>query len=59
MAAETGSTLDQIVLARQLGHEVPIIPLAGASSVERPDEILGAAELELSTEQRAKLDAAH
>ncbi|GIG69042.1 aldo/keto reductase [Phytomonospora endophytica] len=59
VAAETGATLNQVVLAWQTGHEIPIIPLAGASSVAQLDEILGSVELELTAEQRAKLDAAH
>jgi len=59
VAAETGATLNQVVLAWQLGNEVPIIPLAGASSVAQLEENLGAVDLELSAEQRATLDAAN
>ncbi|WP_189825933.1 aldo/keto reductase [Streptomyces finlayi] len=59
VAAETGATPNQVVLSWQLGHALPLIPLAGASSVAQLDENLGALALELSPEQRARLDAAH
>ena len=58
VAAETGATPNQVVLAWQIGHELPIIPLVGASSVEQLEESLGALDLELTAEQRARLDAA-
>jgi aryl-alcohol dehydrogenase-like predicted oxidoreductase len=35
-----------------------MIPLVGASSVAQPDESLDAVDLELTAEQRARLDAA-
>ena len=41
-----------------MGGELPIIPLVGASSVAQLDESLAAAELELSEDQRHRLDAA-
>ncbi|MFF0741815.1 aldo/keto reductase [Streptomyces sp. NPDC004111] len=59
VAAETGATPNQVVLSWQLGHALPIVPLAGASSVAQLDENLGALSLELSPEQRTRLDAAH
>ncbi|GLZ79551.1 oxidoreductase [Actinorhabdospora filicis] len=59
VAAETGATLNQVVLAWQLGHDLPILPLVGASSVAQIEETLGAVDLKLTAEQRAKLDAAH
>ncbi|HEY1180137.1 MAG TPA: aldo/keto reductase, partial [Phytomonospora sp.] len=59
VAAETGATLNQVVLAWQIGHEPPIIPLVGVSSLEQLEENLGGAALELTAGQRAKLDAAH
>ncbi|CAL9587600.1 1-deoxyxylulose-5-phosphate synthase YajO [Nocardiopsis dassonvillei] len=58
VAAETGATPNQVVLAWQMGHELPIIPLVGASTVEQLEESLGALDLELTEEQRARLDAA-
>lgn len=59
VARETGATLNQVVLAWQLGGEHPIVPLVGASSVAQLDESLAAVDLELTPEQRARLDAAH
>jgi aryl-alcohol dehydrogenase-like predicted oxidoreductase len=58
VAADAGATVNQVVLAWLLGAEVPMIPLVGASSVAQLDESLAAVELELSAEQRARLDAA-
>lgn len=59
VAAETGATANQVVLAWLIGGESPIIPLIGASSVAQLDESLAAVDLKLTAEQRAKLDAAH
>ncbi|ALO97610.1 Putative reductase [Streptomyces hygroscopicus subsp. limoneus] len=59
VARETGATVNQVVLAWQLGGELPVIPLVGASSVAQLDESLAAVDLELTGEQRARLDAAH
>jgi aryl-alcohol dehydrogenase-like predicted oxidoreductase len=59
VARETGATPNQVVLAWQLGGEFPIIPLVGASSVAQLEENLAAADLELTADQRARLDAAH
>jgi aryl-alcohol dehydrogenase-like predicted oxidoreductase len=53
-----GATVNQVVLAWLIGAEVPIIPLVGASSVAQLDESLAAVELELTAEQRTRLDAA-
>ncbi len=57
VAAEAGATPNQVVLAWLLGGEVPVIPIVGASSVEQLDELLGAADLDLDPELRARLDA--
>jgi aryl-alcohol dehydrogenase-like predicted oxidoreductase len=59
VAEETGATLNQVVLAWQLGGDLPIIPLAGASSVSQLEENLAALDLELTQDQRTRLDAAH
>ncbi|BFO19265.1 hypothetical protein SHKM778_56530 [Streptomyces sp. KM77-8] len=59
IARETGATPGQVVLAWQIGHELPVIPLAGASSVAQLEENLAAVDLELPPEQWARLDAAH
>jgi aryl-alcohol dehydrogenase-like predicted oxidoreductase len=47
-----------VVLAWLIGAQVPMIPLVGASSVAQLDENLAAMDLELTTEQRTRLDAA-
>jgi aryl-alcohol dehydrogenase-like predicted oxidoreductase len=58
VASETGATPNQVVLAWLMGGELPVIPLVGASSVAQLEESLGAVDLELSAEQRARLDQA-
>lgn len=58
VAAETGATRNQVVLAWMLGDSLPVIPLIGASSVAQLDESLAALDLELSQSQRERLDAA-
>lgn len=59
VARETGATVNQVVLAWQIGGELPVVPLAGASSVAQLEENLAAVDLELTAEQRARLDGAH
>lgn len=59
VAQETGASVNQVVLAWQLGGSPAIIPLAGASSVAQLDENLAAVDLRLTAGQRARLDAAH
>ena len=58
VAKDAGATANQVVLAWLIGAEMPIIPLIGASSIAQLDESLAAVDLELTTEQRARLDAA-
>lgn len=58
VAADTGATVNQVVLAWLTGAEVPIIPLVGASSVAQLDESLAAVDLELTAGQRTRLDEA-
>jgi aryl-alcohol dehydrogenase-like predicted oxidoreductase len=58
VARDAGATVNQVVLAWLIGGEVPMIPLVGASSVGQLDESLAAVDLELTVEQRARLDAA-
>jgi aryl-alcohol dehydrogenase-like predicted oxidoreductase len=55
---QTGATANQVVLSWLMGGDIPIIPLVGASSVAQLDETLAAADLELTPEQRDRLDAA-
>lgn len=59
VARETGASVNQVVLAWQSGGRFPIVPLAGVSSLAQLEENLGAVELELTAEQRVRLDAAH
>ncbi|GAA1799512.1 aldo/keto reductase [Luedemannella flava] len=58
VAAELGATPNQVVLAWLMGGEVPVIPIIGASNVAQLEESLGAVELTLDDETRARLDAA-
>jgi aryl-alcohol dehydrogenase-like predicted oxidoreductase len=58
VARETGATANQVVLAWLMGGKLPVIPLVGASSVAQLEESLGAVDLKLSDEQRARLDQA-
>jgi aryl-alcohol dehydrogenase-like predicted oxidoreductase len=58
VAAETGATVNQVALAWLMGGEVPVVPLVGASSVAQLDESLAAVDLELTAEQRGRLDQA-
>jgi aryl-alcohol dehydrogenase-like predicted oxidoreductase len=58
VAKDAGATVNQVVLAWLIGAEVPMVPLVGASSVAQLDESLAAVDLELTADQRARLDAA-
>ena len=57
VARDLGATPNQVALAWMLGAEVPVIPIVGASSLAQLEETLGAAELDLDPEVRARLDA--
>ncbi|MFD1271263.1 aldo/keto reductase [Streptomyces kaempferi] len=59
VARETGASPNQVVLAWQLGADLPVIPLVGMSSVAQLDENLAAVDLELTPDQRERLDSAH
>ncbi|MEV5430379.1 aldo/keto reductase [Streptomyces sp. NPDC052701] len=59
VARETGATVNQVVLAWQLGGGLPIVPLVGVSSPAQLEENLAAVDLELTAQQRARLDTAH
>ena len=48
-----------MVLAWLMGGDIPVLPLVGASSVSQLDESLAAVDLELTAEQREKLDSAN
>ncbi|MCP2266441.1 aldo/keto reductase [Promicromonospora thailandica] len=57
VAAELGATPNQVALAWLLGGEHPVVPVFGASSVAQLDEALGALDLVLDDDVRARLDA--
>ncbi|MEU5153559.1 aldo/keto reductase [Glycomyces sp. NPDC021274] len=58
VAAETGATRNQVVLAWLVGHAAPIIPLVGVSSVAQLDEVAAAFDVKLDAEQWVRLSAA-
>lgn len=58
VAAETGATPNQVVYAWMLGGDAAVVPLVGVSRIAQLDEALDAVELDLSADQRARLDAA-
>lgn len=58
IAAETGATINQVVIAWMLHSSYPVIPLIAASSHEQLAENLGALDVKLSAEQMQRLDAA-
>ncbi len=57
VAREIGATPNQVALAWLLGGPVPVIPVIGPSNLAQLDELLGAADLDLDPEVRARLDA--
>ncbi|WP_428951306.1 aldo/keto reductase [Streptomyces sp. cg35] len=57
VAKSSGATVNQVVLAWMIGAEVPAIPLVGASSVAQIEESLAAVDLELTEDERARLNA--
>jgi aryl-alcohol dehydrogenase-like predicted oxidoreductase len=59
VAKQTGASVNQVVLSWLIGGEPAVIPLVGASSVAQLEESLDAVDLELTADQRARLDAAH
>jgi aryl-alcohol dehydrogenase-like predicted oxidoreductase len=59
VARETGATRNQVVLAWMIGHELPVVPLVGVSSIEQLEEALAAVDMELTADQRRRLDEAH
>jgi aryl-alcohol dehydrogenase-like predicted oxidoreductase len=56
VAEEAGATVNQVVLAWLIDGQIPMIPLVGASPVAQLDESLAAVDLELTAEQRGRLD---
>jgi aryl-alcohol dehydrogenase-like predicted oxidoreductase len=58
VAREADATPNQVVLAWLMGGEIPVLPLVGASSVAQISESLAAVDLELTADQRHRLDTA-
>lgn len=58
VAAETGATRNQVVLAWLAGHDAPVIPLVGVSSVAQLDEVAAGFDVKLDPEQWARLSEA-
>jgi aryl-alcohol dehydrogenase-like predicted oxidoreductase len=59
IADEIGCTASQVAIAWLLRRRDPeIVPIVGVRSAEQLEDNLGALEVELSAEQRARLDAA-
>jgi aryl-alcohol dehydrogenase-like predicted oxidoreductase len=58
VAAETGATRNQVVLAWLTGHDAPVIPLVGVSSVAQLDEVAAGLDLRLDADQWERLTAA-
>lgn len=58
VADELGASPNQVVLSWLMGADPAVLPIVGVSSVEQLDDVLGALEVELPAETRARLDAA-
>lgn len=58
VASQVGATRGQVVLAWLVGGEVPMRPILGGSRVEQLDAAIEGVGLELTPQQRARLDAA-
>ncbi|MEU4746177.1 aldo/keto reductase [Actinosynnema sp. NPDC023658] len=58
VAAETGTGRNQVVLAWLAGQHPAVTPVVGVSTVEQLDEAVAGVSLELTAEQRRRLDAA-
>jgi aryl-alcohol dehydrogenase-like predicted oxidoreductase len=58
VAAETGTTPNQVVLAWLLEGDPAVIPIVGAGSVAQLDELLAATDLKLDPDHRRRLDEA-
>jgi len=58
IAAETGANRNRVVLAWLTGGRHPVAPIVGVSTVEQLDDAFAGVALELTAEQRERLDAA-
>jgi aryl-alcohol dehydrogenase-like predicted oxidoreductase len=57
IAAARGATVAQVAIAWLLGVEGVTAPIIGPRTYDQLEDVLGAAELELSPEERARLEA--
>ncbi|MEU4448994.1 aldo/keto reductase [Actinosynnema sp. NPDC050801] len=58
VAAETGTNRNQVVLAWLTGGDPAATPIVGVSTVEQLDDAIAGVSLELTDEQRRRLDGA-
>ncbi|MEU4420471.1 aldo/keto reductase [Actinoplanes sp. NPDC024001] len=58
VAGELGATRNQVVLAWLAGGPVPVSPIVGVTTAAQLDEAMAARGLQLTAEQRERLDAA-
>lgn len=58
VAKQAGATANQVVLAWLLGGSPSVLPVIGVSDMAQLDEALDAVELNLTSEQRERLDRA-
>nr|BFE51366.1 aldo/keto reductase [Saccharothrix mutabilis subsp. capreolus] len=58
VAAETGADRNQVVLAWLTGGDLDITPIVGVSSVGQLDDAIAGVSLELTADQRQRLDRA-
>ncbi|RAG80923.1 aldo/keto reductase [Streptacidiphilus pinicola] len=58
VAEEAGATANQVALAWLMGGSPSVLPVIGVSGLAQLDEALDAVELNLTTEQRERLDQA-
>jgi aryl-alcohol dehydrogenase-like predicted oxidoreductase len=57
IAADHGATVPQVAIAWLMGVEGVTAPLIGARTLEHLEDLLGAVDVELSPEERARLEA--
>ena len=58
VAGETGTTVNQVILAWMLHHDQSVLPVFSASTPEQMRENLGAVDVSLSGEQMSRLNEA-
>ena len=57
IAAAHGATVPQVAIAWLLGVEGVTAPIVGARTLEHLEDLLGAVDVSLSAEERARLEA--